>query len=59
MKHPVLMSISDTRTRPGWLVMLLLAGVLLYGCTTPQLGDSEAALALEDLASGLGGSRLA
>ena len=32
--------------------------VLLCGCTTPYLGDTEAALALEDLASGLGGSRL-
>jgi fermentation-respiration switch protein FrsA (DUF1100 family) len=59
MKHPGLMSIIDTRHWPGWLVTCLFVGVLLSGCTMPQLGDSEAALALEDLASGLGGSRLA
>jgi len=42
---------------PHWLIPVLVMA-LLGGCTTPQLGDSEAALALEDLASGLGGSRL-
>jgi len=31
----------------------------LSGCTTPDFGDSEAGLALEDLASGLATSRLA
>jgi dienelactone hydrolase len=31
----------------------------LSGCTTPDFGDSEAGLALEELASGLGTSRLA
>lgn len=36
----------------------LLAAILLGGCAAPRLGDSEAALALEDLAAGAGGSRL-
>ncbi len=49
----------DARHWPGWLIACLFAGMLLSGCTRPQLGDSEAALALEDLASGLGSSRLA
>jgi hypothetical protein len=31
----------------------------LSGCTTPDFGNSEAGLALEDLASGLASSRLA
>ena len=33
--------------------------IALSGCTTPDFGDSEAGLALEDLASGLATSRLA
>jgi pimeloyl-ACP methyl ester carboxylesterase len=40
-----------------WLAPCLLFYLLLQGCT-PRLGDSEAALALEDLASGALPSRL-
>lgn len=40
----------------------LIAGLalcaVLWGCATPQFGESEAGLALEDLAPGLGTSRL-
>ncbi len=53
MKRP-----ESPRYPHGWISGLLVMA-LLCGCTTPHLGDSEAALALEDLASGFGSSRLA
>ena len=42
----------------GWLLSVLVLLSLLGGCT-PHLGDTEAALALEDLAGGVMPSRLA
>ena len=50
------------RPRPHTLIHLLVRLALclaLSGCTAPDFGDSEAGLALEDLASGLATSRLA
>jgi pimeloyl-ACP methyl ester carboxylesterase len=44
---------------PIYLLARLLLCAALAGCTAPDFGDSEAGLALEDLASGLGTSRLA
>ena len=41
------------------LLARLVLSTLLSGCTTPDFGDSEAGLALEDLASGVTSSRLA
>ena len=43
--------------RSSWYALVLCTA--LSGCTTPDFGDSEAGLALEDLASGLSTSRLA
>jgi dienelactone hydrolase len=43
--------------RSSWYALVLCTA--LSGCTTPDFGDSEAGLALEDLASGLSASRLA
>ena len=42
-----------------YLLARLVLCAALSACTTPDFGDSEAGLALEDLASGLGTSRLA
>mgnify|MGYP001812209200 FL=1 len=55
-------TVSPVNTLPRhncrrWLAPCLLFYLLLQGCT-PQFGDSEAALALEDLASGTLPSRL-
>ena len=41
---------------PCYLTLMLI--VALSGCTPPQLGDSEAALALEDIVAGTDASRL-
>lgn len=49
---------SRLRTTIYLLARLALC-VTLAGCATPDFGDSEAGLALEDLASGQGASRLA
>jgi pimeloyl-ACP methyl ester carboxylesterase len=52
------MDMPAPRTSPYLLTMLALC-IALSGCTRPDFGDSEAGLALEDLASGLATSRLA
>ncbi|MGB5259347.1 MAG: hypothetical protein WBO34_02355, partial [Gammaproteobacteria bacterium] len=52
------MAISKAHTSIHRLALLSLCNVLL-ACTTPDFGESEAGLALEDLASGLVTSRLA
>ena len=51
-------SMRGTCNSIRWLVRLVLC-TALAGCTAPDFGDSEAGLALEDLASGPGVSRLA
>jgi dienelactone hydrolase len=54
--------IVTNMSRPRTLIHLLARLALctaLAGCSTPDFGDSEAGLALEDLASGLATSRLA
>ena len=61
MRNIVLGIVMDM-SRPGTSIHLLARLVLctvLSGCTTPDFGNSEAGLALEDLASGLASSRLA
>jgi dienelactone hydrolase len=52
------MDMPSQRTSKHMLALLALCHALL-GCTSPDFGDSEAGLALEDLASGLASSRLA
>ena len=47
------------RANPVPMLARLALCMALSGCTTPDFGDSEAGLALEDLASGLTTSRLA
>ena len=48
---------SQCRLRWGFLLVLLLSLAMLGACM-PRLGDSEAALALEDISAGWLGSRL-
>lgn len=49
--------IRKPRIPLGWIASCLLCSAL-YGCASPDFGDSEAGLVLEDLASGLTTSRL-
>ncbi|MGB5725596.1 MAG: hypothetical protein WBM52_00110, partial [Thiogranum sp.] len=61
MRNIVLGIVMDM-SRPSTSIHLFARLVLctvLSGCTTPDFGNSEAGLALEDLASGLASSRLA
>ena len=51
------MQYRQGKYRSPWYALVLCTA--LSGCTTPDFGDSEAGLALEDLASGLSTSRLA
>jgi len=57
-KPGIVMVMPGPRTSIYLLAMLALCNALL-ACTRPDFGDSEAGLALEDLASGLATSRLA
>jgi len=57
-KPGIVTNMSRPRTLTHLLARLALC-TSLAGCSTPDFGDSEAGLALEDLASGLATSRLA